>query len=208
MTDTLGPRQQALLTLLLEHKDGLTVDAMAAAEGITRSAVRQHLTGLERDGLIQTAGVRPTGGRPEQVYVLSPKGEEIQPRHYAWLAQLLIESLCAQEGHAALAERLATAGRQTAESLLLRQPPGPGSRVANLADLMADLGYRARLASPAADGTPTIEAFNCVFHQLAAKYPEVCQFDLALMATFTGQPVEHHECMVRGGRACRFRFKA
>lgn len=206
MIENLGPRQQALLTLLLDHKDGLTVDAMAAAQGITRSAVRQHLTGLERDGLVTAAGVRPTGGRPEQLYVLSAKGREIQPRCYDWFARLLIESLRAQEGEAALGDRLAAAGRATAQDLLRRRTPAPEGRVAGLAALMAELGYRAHLA-PSADGAPTIEAFNCVFHQLAESYPEVCQFDLALMATYTGQAVEHQDCMVRGGSACRFRFK-
>lgn len=207
MIEILAPRQQALLTLLLDHKDGLTVDAIAAAQGITRSAVRQHLIGLERDGLVRAAGVRPTGGRPQQVYVLSAKGEEIQPRHYAWLAQLLIDSLRAQEGDVALGDRLAAAGRETAQGLLRQHAPAPGAHVASLAALMAELGYRARLA-PDADGVPTIEAFNCVFHRLAASYPEVCQFDLALMAAYTGQAVEHQDCMVRGGTACRFRFKS
>jgi predicted ArsR family transcriptional regulator len=53
---------------------------------------------------------------------------------------------------------------------------------------------------------PTIEADNCVFHELALRNREVCNFDLALMSGFTGQRVELHECMARGGQVCRFRF--
>ncbi|MCK7509177.1 MAG: hypothetical protein MZV70_37470 [Desulfobacterales bacterium] len=53
----------------------------------------------------------------------------------------------------------------------------------------------------------TIEASNCVFHHLAAQYPEVCRFDLALLAAFVGTPVEHQECVVRGGQVCRFGFR-
>jgi len=77
--------------------------------------------------------------------------------------------------------------------------------VEELARLMDELGYDARPAAEA-DSAPTIEADNCVFHELAMKNPEVCQFDLALLAGFTGANVEHQECMARGGRVCRFRF--
>lgn len=51
-----------------------------------------------------------------------------------------------------------------------------------------------------------IEADNCVFHELAAKHPEICDLDLALMGTFTDSDVDHQECMARGGNVCRFRF--
>lgn len=69
---------------------------------------------------------------------------------------------------------------------------------------MKDLGYAAEVAAPPADDT--IEAVNCVFHQLAAKFPEVCRFDLGLSGAFTDAKVEHQECMVRSGRMCRFKL--
>lgn len=209
MIDTLGPTRQTLLNLLLDHKGGLTVDALATALGITRSAIRQHLTVLERDGLVTAAGSRPTGGRPEQLYRLAEKGAELHPRHYAWLAQLLLESLRQQDGDDGVGERLANLGKAVASQLLQQAPPAADSstRVAALAHLMADLGYHARTV-PEAEGPPAIEAVNCVFHRLAAEHPQVCRFDLALMEAYTGLPVEHQECMLRGGGACRFHFKA
>ncbi|MCK7492759.1 MAG: hypothetical protein MZW92_15430 [Comamonadaceae bacterium] len=54
-----------------------------------------------------------------------------------------------------------------------------------LAQLMTDLGYHARATEGVAP-LPPIEAGNCVFHHLAAQYPEVCRFDLALLAAFVG----------------------
>lgn len=209
MIDTLGPTQQALLNLLLDHKGGLTVEELAKALGITRSAIRQHLTVLERDGLVTPAGSRPTGGRPEQLYRLAEKGAELQPRHYAWLAQLLLESIRQQDGDDGLGDRLASLGKTVASQLRQQLPPEADSstRIAALARLMADLGYRARTV-PVAEGPPAIEAMNCIFHRLAAEHPQVCRFDLALMETYTGLPVGHQECMLRGGGACRFHFKA
>jgi predicted ArsR family transcriptional regulator len=51
-----------------------------------------------------------------------------------------------------------------------------------------------------------VEAYNCVFHALARAHPEVCRFDLAFMEAASGRPVQHLECLVRGGHACRFRL--
>ena len=209
MIETLGARQQELLKLLLENKAGLTVEELSQALEISRNAVRQHLAGMERDGLLLQSGTRPTGGRPEQLYLLTDRGRELFPRQYSWFSRLLIESLREQAGSEGLGNRLADLGNQVA-SQLRGQSPIPEEqplRVSRLAALMTDLGYGAK-ATTASDGSPTIEANNCVFHDLAARYPEVCRFDLALMATVVGNAVEHQECMVRGGSMGRFRFPA
>ncbi len=208
MMETLGGRQQDLLRLLLENKAGMTVDELSLGLQITRNAVRQHLAGMERDGLVAQSVTRPTGGRPEQLYVLGDKGRELFPRHYSWFSQLLIESLRDEAGTAGLSERLAGMGQRVGDQLRAQGPAAeePAQRVAGLSRLMTDLGYYAR-ATEGVNGVPTIEASNCVFHHLAAQYPEVCQFDLALLATFVGTPVEHEECVVRGSQVCRFGFK-
>ena len=74
-----------------------------------------------------------------------------------------------------------------------------------LATLMDELGYVAR-AGRDAQGAPLIEADNCVFHALAIKHPEVCEFDLALMSAFTDRQIDHQECMAKNGNVCRFRL--
>jgi predicted ArsR family transcriptional regulator len=208
MIETLGERQQELLKLLLENKAGLTVEELSQALAISRNAVRQHLAGLERDGLLLQSGTRPTGGRPEQLYMLAEKGRELFPRQYSWFSRLLIESIREQAGSDGLGDRLAGLGNQVASQLRSQSPLPEGPlRVTRLAELMTELGYGAK-ATVGSDGSSTIEANNCVFHDLAARYPEVCKFDLALMANFVGNAVEHQECMVRGGSMCRFRFPA
>jgi predicted ArsR family transcriptional regulator len=82
---------------------------------------------------------------------------------------------------------------------------GSAERITAVADVMRDMGYDA--VAKQEDGEPVIEAHNCVFHQLAAKRPEVCRFDLALLSASTGCQVEHRACMLRGGDACRFSFR-
>jgi predicted ArsR family transcriptional regulator len=198
--------QQALLRTLLRNKDGLTVQALAQALDVSRNAVRQHLTSLERDGLVTRGRTQPSGGRPEQLYVLTSQGSEQFPRQYSWFAELLLELLEGQPGDADLDEKLAGMGRKVAATLAARLAGAPGSadRIAAVATIMRELGYDA--ASRTENGEPVIEAHNCVFHKLAEKSAEVCSFDVALLSAASGRPVEHRTCMVRGGDACRFHF--
>jgi predicted ArsR family transcriptional regulator len=204
--ETLGERQQRLLSLLLDHKGGLTVDDLSERLQITRNAVRQHLAVLERDDLVQRGDTKPSGGRPEQLYLLSDRGAELFPRRYSWFSELLIEALAADIGHEATAAKLERMGREVGEKLSAASTAAtdPASRTAAMAKIMQDLGYAARVAAPRAEHT--IEASNCVFHHLAAKFPEVCRFDLGLIGAFVGATVDHQECMVRGGHACRFKL--
>src|SRR5215469_18601107 len=68
--------------MLLRDKAGLTVEDLSQGLGITANAVRQHLTALERDGLVAKGETQSSGGRPEQLYELTAAGNELFPRHY------------------------------------------------------------------------------------------------------------------------------
>ena len=206
MLETLGERQQQLLLLLLNNKAGLTVDDLSAQLQITRNAVRQHLAALERDDLVRRGDTKPSGGRPEQLYLLSDRGGELFPRRYSWFSELLIEAMASEIGRDAVGAKLEQMGRAVGRQLVGSGAAAPdlGGRVAAMAKIMQELGYAARVAeSPAAQ---TIDASNCVFHHLAAKFPEVCRFDLGLIGAFADATVDHQECMVRGGRKCRFKL--
>ncbi len=209
MLELLGRRQKELLQLLLANKAGLTVDELAERLKITRNAVRQHVAALENDGLLIGGATRPSGGRPEQLYLLTDKGKELFPRQYSWLAQLVIESVREETGPNGLRDRLGAMGARVAHQLRA-QYPGLTTRqekVQKLSELMEQLGYNTGGRATAASGGPVIEADNCVFHNLALKDREVCQFDLALLSNFTDSKVDHQECMARGGNVCRFKFK-
>jgi predicted ArsR family transcriptional regulator len=199
--------RKRLLRCLLRCGDGASVDQLVESVRVTRTAVRQHLAALMREGLVEPRGQRPSRGRPIRLFVLTEAGRESFPRHYSWFAQMLVEAMMEEHGTAGLRTRL---GRIAAAALaqLERQAPRPESReerIERVAAVMEQLGYDAR-AVHGEGPTPDIEADNCVFHELAIKRPEICQFDLALLSGYTGSPVQLHECVARGGRVCRFKF--
>jgi predicted ArsR family transcriptional regulator len=203
--DVIGQRRQGILRLLLEHKNGLSVDQFAARLGITRTAIREHLAGLERDGIVAQAASRPsTGGRPSRPYVLTENGHALFPKHYALLARLLIEDL-AECGEDNVGEALSAMGRRLATRMKGEvQGSTLAERGASVARLMNGLGYEAAFR----DGdAPVIEALNCVYHDLAAGNPAICALDLALVEGLAEAEVEHRSCMARGDNACTFCLK-
>lgn len=207
MLELLGNRQQELLKLLLKHKGGLTLEELSVYLKISRNAVRQHVSALENNGIVTEGISRPSGGRPEQLYVLTDEGKEFFPRNYSWFAQLMVESITQESGVTGLKERMAAMGAGVAQQLLSQNAAlkTREQKVEKLSEVMEMLGYNT--GSSTVDGdTSTIEAINCIFHNLAMKKPEICQFDLALLSTFTDSTVNHEECMAKGGNVCRFKF--
>jgi predicted ArsR family transcriptional regulator len=209
MLELLGSRQQELLKFLLKNKGGLTLEELSEYLKITRNAVRQHVAALENNGIVTEGVTRPSGGRPEQLYVLTDEGKEFFPRNYSWFAQLMVESIAQESGVAGLRERLGTMGEGVAQQLLSQNSvlKTREQKVEKLSEVMEQFGYNTRRFAVNSDAL-TIEADNCIFHNLAMKNPEICQFDLALLSTFTDSTVNHEECMAKGGNVCRFKFKA
>lgn len=207
MLAVLGTRQQELLKHLQLNKRGLSVDELSRRLEITRNAIRQHLAALENAGFVTQNLTRPTGGRPEQLYILTETGSEIFPRHYNWFAQLMVESIKQESGAEALRENLNTMGTDVAKKLLVQHSglESQQQKLEKLSEIMNQLGYSTRSVG-VIDGAPIVEADNCIFHDIAVKNPEVCQFDLALLSTFTDSTINHQECMATGGHVCRFKF--
>jgi predicted ArsR family transcriptional regulator len=202
MLDVIGQRQQDLLSLLLEKKEGLTIDQMAAALGITRTAVREHVAALERDRLVTEGALASTGGRPGRRYTLTPRGHALFPKRYDVMAKLLLESLTRKFGAAETQAELQALGARLGESLKQRVSGDLAEKARIIADLMREIGYQS-----SAPGGESIEALNCVYHELAQADPGVCALDLALIETLADAKVEHRACMARGDNACVFCLK-
>ncbi|HET8984863.1 MAG TPA: helix-turn-helix domain-containing protein [Trueperaceae bacterium] len=220
--------RSALLDALLENKrDGLTLEQLATHLKVSRNAVRQHITALERDGLVTALGMRPGSRRPSRTYGLTDSGAEEFPRRYDLLALSLFEALRDTVGDDvattvldALVERVAARWLPGLERL------SPGARSAEVVRIMNRLGYHARgvTAGPQVDssgsstitaqgaqaglasGAPVaaIEAVNCVYHRVARETRIVCRFDERLLSRLLGESVSLTACMAEGDGSCVF----
>jgi predicted ArsR family transcriptional regulator len=202
MLEGLGRTQQDLLNALLHQPGGMSIDDLSLSLSITRTAVRQHLAALERDGLVMRGATRPTGRRPEQLHQLTDHAKEQFPRQYPLLASLLIDEVAELIGPEALAQLMRNLGRKLVGDL--QQTVASEARIV---EHMNRAGYEAEVIYRSHD-EPEIVAHNCVFHHLAKAYPVVCELDLALIGALGGGETEHLECMVRGGQVCRFALRS
>lgn len=203
-------RQHQVLTLLQRHRSGLTIDALVTQLEISRTAVNQHIVGLERDGLIKkSAQQKSTGGRPGWSYQITDEGINRLPKQYSWFSELLLDTLKEELG----SKKLEAYVKKVAVSLVpqLRgqlQGNDPKEHIQQVAGILQSLGYQAQTeAALSKKELPILTAHNCVYHDLAIKHPEVCAFDIALLEHLVDRKVDHQECMAKGGNVCRFSFK-
>ena len=202
----LGTTQQKLLRSLLAAPQGASVEQLCQTLGVTHNAVRQHLSALIAAGFVERGMARPTGGRPQARYLLLPAGRELFPRNYGLIATGILEHLYATTGKAGVQNLLATIGQElgTAAASRVEGEADDATVAGRLAEQLDALGYEANTVKR--DGETQVEAYNCVFHTLAKAHPDICRFDLAFMEAATGRPIQHMECLLRGGQACRFRI--
>lgn len=201
----LGTTQQKLLRKLVLAPQGASVEMLCEALRVTHNAVRQHLTALLGAGLVERGSAQKTGGRPQSRYLLSATGRELFPRNYGLIATGILDHLYANAGKAAVQSMLADMGQRLGEAAAERiNAATPDEIATTLAEQLDSLGYEALAVRH--DGEMQVEAYNCVFHSLARAHPDVCRFDLAFMEAATGHPIQHMECLLRGGQSCRFKI--
>ncbi|MGB0909574.1 MAG: helix-turn-helix transcriptional regulator [Nitrospirales bacterium] len=204
----MSTRQREILLLLRQYQAGLSIPKLELSLGISRTAVNQHLTNMERDGLVSKGEAEKTGGRPGHAYVITEKGIEQLPKQYSWFSELMLDGLKAKLGSDGLTSFLRELAKDVGRQLRPRLGGKANEEQLNeVNSILNELGYDAHVPFPVAGELPMIVAHNCVYHKLAAKHPEICQFDLALLETLLeGHTTSQTECMVQGGAACRFCF--
>lgn len=74
-----GTTRQSILYLLRRYGQ-LTASELSEYLHIGAVGVRQHLTLLERDGLVEITGLRRSIGRPSYLYTLTPSAEQHFPK--------------------------------------------------------------------------------------------------------------------------------
>lgn len=202
---TFGHRQQLLLTALLHHRGGLTVDQLIQELGISRNAVHQHLSSLEGGGFITNTSLNQTGGRPSRIYTLTDHGMELFPRHYSLFSNLLFRWIKEKLGSRDAKKCMADLGKQVANefSAQVEKAATSEEKIDTVVKIMKDLGYDTK-AEKRQGKTSEIVANNCVFHQLASENNEVCELDISFLTNILKHRIEHKECMVKGGSCCRF----
>jgi predicted ArsR family transcriptional regulator len=200
-----GDTQQQILAFLLHRKEGMTVDQLADQFGIGRTAVNQHLAALKQQGYIANGQVQKGRGRPRKSYILTNDGINLFPKKYNWFSALLLNVLQGQMGADGLAEFMRNLGGQMAQDQSARvSGKRAPDKVVEIVKIMNEAGFEARVVPSQADEViPRIECKNCVYHDLARDFSQVCQFDLG----YRRRRQADHPLPGRGLRAGRRRHE-
>jgi predicted ArsR family transcriptional regulator len=194
-----------IVTLL--RGGGLTADDVASRLGLTPSAVRAQITGMERDAVVRRAGQRAGTTRPAHVFELTPEVEQLLSTAYIPLLTHLVGVFAdGVPGHQ-LERMLREAGIRLADELSGgARPAGDlASRVAAASEMMNEhLGALTRVER---HGGYVIRGVGCPLSALTGKHPGVCLAIESLVTEVVGAPV--HECCDRADRPqCCFEISA
>jgi predicted ArsR family transcriptional regulator len=178
-----------------------TVNELADTLTLSDNAVRVHLAGLERDGLVQQKGVRRAIGKPAYVYELSAEAESLFPKAYATVLSEALGYILETSGPEAL-ETFARAVGKRAGARAGRKGATLRDRVAAAVALLEELGGLARMEDD--EDTILIRGFSCPLAAVVRGNPAACALAEELVSTVIGAPVV--ECCDRtGAPRCAFR---
>jgi predicted ArsR family transcriptional regulator len=200
MHELLGGTRARLLELL--RRSRRSINDLADALQITDNAVRTHLSAMQRDGMVEPAGTeRSTGGKPAQLYEITPEAEELFPKAYGWVLTELLLLLKEREGHEEVTALLREVGRRAAEDA--ETGGDREARVHAAAELLRQLGGDVEVQRNEAGWR--LQGYGCPFSAVAARHQEVCALAESLIERITGLSVT--ECCNRGEARPRCAFQ-
>ncbi len=202
--------REQMLTHLKRAGDA-SVDGLANALGLARMTIRQHLAGLERDGLVVSREERTGKGRPHFLFSLSDRGEEFFLKRYDRLADLLLQEvalldaddiagLSPEEKKRKLLMKMAE--RVYLQNEALVDGKSLAERVAVTAQILNEEGGFAEWRTY--DRSYEIINYNCVYRRVVDSHGDLCEFDMAVISRLLGQDVQCHQFMSQGSECCRF----
>ena len=197
--------RQQILEHLQRHGRA-TVKELGQLLRLTSTGIRQHLTVLERDGLVLTSEERGRVGRPTLVYTLTEKAETLFPKGYDELAIALLEEIRAEEGSERLYQLLHRVAQRLAESFWERvQGKSLAQRVEETALILQEQGCLVDWEQR--DGEFFLHEFTCPLSKIAKQDSSVCTLHLELVRLLTGADTRLVRSLLRGERSCTYRIR-
>lgn len=182
-----------------------TVNDLAAALRLTDNAVRAHLLSLERDGLIRQSGTQPGFRKPHATYALTAEAEQIFPKSYGVLLDLLLIVISKQLSPRELRAALREVGRKVADNHLLEvKGKSRDDRIEAALGILKDLGGSASFEESA--GKHFIRGNGCPLAAATRRHPEACLIAETLLSEIIGVPVKER-CIHGEAPSCRFEIR-
>jgi DeoR family transcriptional regulator, suf operon transcriptional repressor len=195
------PTTRRAILNLIKRRGPLDASQVAAELSLTSAAIRQQLTRLEEDGLLEHHDVDPPEtrrGRPRHLYELTSAAEALYPKRYGDLTTELLGYLGGPDG--AQVDELFEQRRQ-------RRVAGAlpfGEQVAALTAILDEDGYLAD-AERLPDGRWLITEHNCAILTVAHGFSQACSSELAFIReALPGAHVKRVAHLMDGAHVCAY----
>jgi predicted ArsR family transcriptional regulator len=211
--DRMTPSTRTEILTLLKRNGGHSVAELASELKLAPITVRQHVTRLERDGLLVADHRAGSSGRPHYVYKLTAKAHAAAfPRRTDRLIELLVREVGVLQGQELVGlsaqEKTLLVLDRVAQRFAHEYAPLLGDwqlpeRVAFVTEVMHAEGGLAEWEKTAAGYE--IRDFNCLFHRLLNQDgSEVCEWHQYFLSYTLAADVRAAPCSDTVGQCCRF----
>ncbi len=198
--------RQEILDHIRRHGEA-TVRDLGDILGLTPTGIRQHLTVLERDGLVAVRETRGRIGRPALVYSLTPSGDALFPHRYDDLANLLLDEIRSIAGSKGLQSVLMRIAARSAEAYEPRlEGKNLRERTEEAAAIISERGCIAE-CEPNGANEYLLNQYTCPFPQVASCHSGVCALEVEFVRRLTGGDARLVSSLLRGDRCCTYRVR-
>jgi len=174
--------------------------------GVTPMGARQHLTAMEKDGLVTSEFVRQKAGRPALYFKLTEAADSYFPQNYAPLALNILKSLEQIDGRTKIEEIFNHRQTQLTEKYAAQlNGDDIKGKLEKLVKMRDEDGYMVELKEN--DDEFILVEHNCPINCIAQEYPEVCRGELDLFSELLDRPIEREDHQVCGQHSCVYKIK-
>ena len=201
------PEARRQIIRLLKRRGPLPVEDIADHLDVTVSGARQHLSSLERDGVVTYQRIRQGPGRPRHLYELTERGDALFPRRYAELLNELLGYV--READPSLVDRVFGRRAQRRADAARDRLHGESlaERLRDVVGILDDEGYYPEL-DPQDDGSWRLVVRNCPVRALGERYASACTAEVGyLRRLLPGADVRRTAHLLNGQPFCAYEIR-
>ncbi|MBX3052518.1 MAG: MarR family transcriptional regulator [Caldilineaceae bacterium] len=200
--DTESPAWQ--IVEYLQRNPSVTIKELEQVLGVTSTAVRQHLTGLQAAGYVERTTVNAGVGRPYHAYAATEESRKLFDCHCDDLALTMLEEMFEMVGPDNISHLLKrVSGRLASRYAGSVKSPVLLHRVQEMAGVLGRLGVLTDVVAQDSD-TIMLKTYNCPYHELAQEHRQICDMDQEMMQQVLGHDVALEACIMDGDGGCSF----
>lgn len=187
---------------LIKRNGQVSVDEAVAATKLAKTTIREHLTHLERDGLIKSFFKRSGPGRPSLNFKLTEKGDTLFPSYEPALMSEFIRYLKRKDEEELLTDFFTEFWeekfRKAQKLIEEKNATSEFEKIKILAELLESEGFMPEFKNG------TIKECHCPFAQIINETTLPCELELEFLGRILGKKVSRTSYMPDGSHCCSY----